>query len=90
MTEQWIGPILGPVPIKLDGELTDTDMSAIIDIAMPNMNIVVVIGEPIQSGIGQVAVRRLRPTRRFIRSKRCARSQRLEQRAAQRHLHRGR
>lgn len=56
MTEQWIGPMLGPVPIKLDGELTDTDMSATIHIAMPNMNIVVVIGEPIQSGIGQVAV----------------------------------
>ena len=45
-----------PVPIKLDGELTDTDMSATIHIAMPGMNIVVVIGEPIQSGIGQVAV----------------------------------
>lgn len=56
MTEQWIGPMLGPVPIKLDGELTDTDMSATIHIAMLNMNIVVVIGEPIQSGIGQVAV----------------------------------
>ena len=56
MTEQWIGPMLGPVPIKLDGELTDTDMSATIHIAMPGMNIVVVIGEPIQSGIGQVAV----------------------------------
>lgn len=56
ITEQWIGPMLGPVPIKLDGELTDTDMSATIHIAMPGMDIVVVIGEPIQSGIGQVAV----------------------------------
>lgn len=56
ITEQWIGPMLGPVPIKLEGELNDTDMSATINIAMPGMDIVVTIGEPIQSGIGQLTV----------------------------------
>lgn len=56
ITEQWVGPMLGPVPIKLNGELTETDMSATIKIAMPGMDIVVTIGEPIQSGIGQLTV----------------------------------
>ena len=51
----WIGPMLGEVPIVLNGKLTDEHLAATIDIdfAMLGMKIAVKIGDE-QTGIGEV------------------------------------
>ena len=51
----WMGPMLGEVPIVLNGKLTDEHLAATIniDFAILNMKIIVKIGDE-QTGIGEV------------------------------------
>lgn len=53
--EDWLGPMLGEVPIVLEGKLTDTDLYATISISFMDMEIGVTVGEDPQTGIGEVA-----------------------------------
>ena len=53
--EDWLGPMLGEVPIVLEGKLTDTELYATISISFMGMEIGVTVGEDPQTGIGEVA-----------------------------------
>lgn len=52
--EDWLGPMLGEVPIELEGKLTDTQLYATIHISFMGMEIGVTIGTDPTTGIGEV------------------------------------
>ncbi|MDD6732746.1 MAG: hypothetical protein PUE17_08920, partial [Bacteroidales bacterium] len=69
--EGWIGPILGEVPILLNGKLNDTRLYCTIDIdmqAMLEQTINVVIGQPLATGIHSATVTDNATTRIFTLS----------------------
>ena len=73
--EGWIGPILGEVPILLNGKLNDTNLYCTIDIdmqAMLEQTINVVIGQPLATGIHSATVADNATTRIFTLSGRRA------------------
>lgn len=69
--EGWIGPILGEVPILLNGKLNDTNLYCTIDIDMMEslgQVINVVIGQPLATGIHSATVADNATTRIFTLS----------------------
>ena len=69
--ESWIGPILGEVPILLNGKLNDTRLYCTIDINMMEslgQVINVVIGQPLATGIHSATVTDNATTRIFTLS----------------------